>query len=267
MKYALLSTPIALRALGTGSCAAKTDLQNEEYHIIPENLLALPVVSKTSPEFDGYVIINTQGISLLIPQIAKQAFRVDFTSDAIRYRAGQQIHRRELIARACAIRGVDVPITIVDATAGFGRDAFILANAGFTLRLIERNPIVAALLADGIARIPDPGLQKRMQLIQDDSMHYLQTLMQQKDKPEVIYLDPMFDIARHAKVKKDLQLLQYLSDTAPKDQDQLLTVALQTGVKRVVVKRACNAAPLNNQPPHFSLPGKQTRFDIYTQTT
>ena len=41
--------------------------------------------------------------------------------------------------------------TLLDATAGLGRDAFVLAELGCTLTLIERQPLIAALLEDGLA--------------------------------------------------------------------------------------------------------------------
>ena len=60
--------------------------------------------------------------------------------------------------------------TVVDATAGLGRDAFVLASLGCRVTLIERSPVVAALLQDGLARAgQDPGdrpwVRERMHLL------------------------------------------------------------------------------------------------------
>ena len=41
---------------------------------------------------------------------------------------------------------------MLDATAGLGRDAFVLASLGCQVTLIERVPAVAALLENGIER-------------------------------------------------------------------------------------------------------------------
>ena len=61
-----------------------------------------------------------------------------------------KIHR-ELLVRAAKIKGEQNPIAI-DATAGFGEDSFLLAAAGFTVYLFERDPIIAALLQDALDR-------------------------------------------------------------------------------------------------------------------
>ena len=43
---------------------------------------------------------------------------------------------RELLVRAARIRGADGPLTAVDATAGLGEDALLLAAAGFSVTII-----------------------------------------------------------------------------------------------------------------------------------
>ncbi len=58
--------------------------------------------------------------------------------------------RGEAVAKAVGIKGDYLPD--VDATAGLGRDAFVLASVGCRVRMLERNPVVAALLDDGPAR-------------------------------------------------------------------------------------------------------------------
>ncbi|GHM54843.1 hypothetical protein ECZU51_35130 [Escherichia coli] len=52
------------------------------------------------------------------------------------------------MAKAVGIKGDYLP-DVVDATAGLGRDAFVLASVGCRVRMLERNPVVAALLDDG----------------------------------------------------------------------------------------------------------------------
>jgi 16S rRNA (guanine1516-N2)-methyltransferase len=83
---------------------------------------------------------------------------------------------------------------VVDATAGLGRDAFVLASVGCRVRMLERNPVVAALLDDGLARgyaDPEigPWLQERLQLIHASSLTALTDIT---PRPQVVYLDPMF---------------------------------------------------------------------------
>ena len=59
--------------------------------------------------------------------------------------------RGEAVAKAAGIKKSYLP-SVVDATAGLGRDAFVLASLGCHVRMIERHPVVAALLDDGLQR-------------------------------------------------------------------------------------------------------------------
>lgn len=230
---------------------------------IPTPLQHLPRVDLITTEFDIYVVPGAQGIGVLIPVLAKKPYYVDFASQQMRYRSAQAKQHNELIVRACKIKSLDRPCRVLDATAGLGRDAFILAASGFTVSLIERHPVVAVLLEQGIARITDIEIKTRLKLVHADSQDYLKKWAEANDKPDVVYLDPMFAIKRQAKVKKDLQMLQSLLRDVPDDSQDLLPCALQAADKRVVVKRAIDAAPLNACKPAFSFSGKQARFDVY----
>lgn len=76
---------------------------------------------------------------------------VDFVNGALAYRRKFGGGRGEAVARAVGIKGDYLP-DVVDATAGLGRDAFVLAAVGCHVRMVERHPVVAALLDDGLAR-------------------------------------------------------------------------------------------------------------------
>ena len=94
---------------------------------------------------------------------------VDFVGGAMAHRRKFGGGRGEAVAKAVGIKGDYLP-DVVDATAGLGRDAFVLASVGCRVRMLERNPVVAALLDDGLARgyaDAEIGgwLQERLQLI------------------------------------------------------------------------------------------------------
>jgi 16S rRNA (guanine1516-N2)-methyltransferase len=67
---------------------------------------------------------------------------------------------------------------------------------------------------------------------------------------------------KSARVKKELQMLQMLVTNIPSE-EKLMTAALETAGKRVVVKRPRRATFFANQPPSYSLSGKTIRFDVY----
>ena len=237
-------------------------LKNE--FTVPQSLAALPIVEKITEDFKVYLIINPQGIQLYLPSIAKKKFQVDFSSQQIKSRLSKAGKKNELIIRACSIKK-ESSTNVLDATAGFGRDAFVLASAGFNLFLVERHPVIYALLQDGITRLENPILQERLSLIHENSEDFLRSIQDNPLGIDVIYLDPMFAITRNAKVKKEMQILQEILDDDEAKTGNLLPLALDTkNIKRVVVKRFIHAPALNDIKPNFSLMGKHSRFDVYT---
>ena len=171
------------------------------------------------------------------------------------------------MAKAVGVKGDYLP-DVVDATAGLGRDAFVLACVGCHVRMLERNPVVAALLDDGLARgYADaeigPWLQARLQLIHASSLTALTDIT---PRPQVVYLDPMFPHKqKSALVKKEMRVFQSL--VGPDlDADGLLEPARQLATKRVVVKRPDYAPPLADVATPNAVVTKGHRFDIYAGT-
>jgi 16S rRNA (guanine1516-N2)-methyltransferase len=173
-------------------------------------------------------------------------------------------HRgKELLVQAVKVRKTVQPL-LIDTTAGLGRDGFLLAAAGFRVQMVECNPVVAALLEDGLERARRvaelAGIAERVHLVAGDALVYLPTLT---DQPDVIYLDPMFpERTKSAKVKQDLRLLQLL-DQKSTNPEQLLRLALTLRAKKVVVKRPLKGPHLLELPPSYMLKGKTIRFDVY----
>ncbi|MGE6108820.1 class I SAM-dependent methyltransferase [Aeromonas sobria] len=192
------------------------------------------------------------------------AVYVDFVEGAVAHRRKFGGGRGQSIAKAVGLKAGANP-TVVDATAGLGRDAFVLASLGCRVTLIERSPVVAALLADGLARAaqdPDigPWVRERMRLIQGPATEQLLALA---ERPEVVYLDPMFPHKqKSALVKKEMRVFQSL--VGPDlDADSLLPAALEMAQRRVVVKRPAYAGWLNEHKPSMAIETKNNRFDVY----
>lgn len=190
--------------------------------------------------------------------------RVDFLSGAVAHRRQQGGGSGQMIAKAVGIQPGIRP-TVLDATAGLGRDAFVLATLGCSVTLIERHPAIVALLEDGLRRAAVdeavlPILQ-RMTLLPGNAIDLMQHWTQAP--PQVIYLDPMFPHRdKQALVKKEMRVFRpVVGDDA--DADALLAAALQLASHRVVVKRPRKAPVLGNRPPGYALEGKSSRYDIY----
>jgi len=213
-------------------------------------------------EIDNFYLVETADyLGLHIPG-DKKLFYIDFLSGKINYRSQQAGLRKELLARAMGVKPGEHPV-IVDATAGLGRDSFILASVGFEVTLLERSPIVFALLRDALVRASkDPQTKTivdRMHLINADAQDWLPTA----GKIDVIYLDPMFpERQKSASVKKEMVILQNLLG---KDDnvENLFNMAFTCAARRVVVKRPRLASIIGDRAPNFALTGKSSRFDIY----
>lgn len=192
---------------------------------------------------------------------------VDFVEGAMAHRRKFGGGRGEAVAKAVGVKGDYLP-KVIDATAGLGRDAFVLACVGCQVRLVERHPVVAALLEDGLKRAyqdPEIGefMQQRMQLSICRSISELEPAT---DLADVVYLDPMYPHKKKsALVKKEMRVFQHLVG-ADLDSDALLAPALALARKRVVVKRPDYAPFIAAQSPQFSQETKNHRFDVYVIT-
>ncbi len=187
---------------------------------------------------------------------------VDFTSGALRYRKQFGGGRKEALAKAVGLKANRCP-TVMDATAGLGRDAFILAGLGCTVVLVERSATVAALLEDGLKRALDDKetveTASRMQVIHANCRE----LKNLNPLPDVIYLDPMYPHrSKSALVKKEMRLIRAIVGN-DEDADLLLDWALLHAALRVVVKRPQGAPSLGNRKPSLIINGNNSRFDVY----
>lgn len=175
--------------------------------------------------------------------------------------------RGQLVARACGLAKGVTP-NVVDATAGLGRDAFVLASLGARVLLVERVPAIAALLADGLARarqdVQTASIAARMQLHPGDASRNLASIVNSAEFiPHVVHLDPMFPHReKSALVKKEMRVFRELAgdDT---DAGELLKTALAVATHRVVVKRPRKAVPIDGPAPDHTLEGKTSRYDVY----
>lgn len=199
-------------------------------------------------------------LALWRPQRRETPLYVDFSGGRMGYRLSAERARHERLVRAAG-RVPEEGGLLVDATAGLGRDAALLAAAGWQVLMLERHPVLHALLADGLKRAP--ALAGALTLVQADSAEWLGTSV---PGPEVVYLDPMFPARdKSAAVKKELVWLQWLTESVPDEQEEavLLAAALGAARKRVVVKRPVRAAPLAGRAPSHAHAGKTVRFDVY----
>lgn len=203
---------------------------------------------------DYRLLLTAEGLWLSVKGFSP--LRADFTRQAWQKR--HQAGKGQGLIQACQPKP---GMTIIDATAGWGRDALLLASFGARVVMLERQPMMAALLADALLRkeTVEPGLVD-LHLQPFSAFDYLPKLLQE-DYPEVIYLDPMHPARKKsALVKKDLQALQQLIGP-DEDARALLDLARRYALKKVVLKWPAHQPALLK--PDVVIKGKTVRFDIY----
>lgn len=184
------------------------------------------------------------------------------------------------LRRAAGVRsGVPRP-GVIDATAGWGEDAWLLAAAGCAVTMIERNPIVAAMLAEGLAAARGDAsdamreIAGRLTLVEGDSSQVLAGM-----RADVVLVDPMFPDAstRTTAARKPMRLLRMVIDAcagasgadadADCDEQRLLRAAGDAADRRLVVKRprACAPAAIEGWRLSGAHTGRGYRFDVYSR--
>ena len=187
---------------------------------------------------------------------------VDFSHGKAQYRRLHGGGRNQEIAKAVGLKKNRCP-HVLDATAGLGRDAFVLASLGCTVQLFERSAILHALLEDGLKRgnedLEISEIIARMSLQHTDATHTRCPDV----PPDVIYLDPMYPHrSKSSLVKKEMRLARVLVGD-DEDADSLLEWSLSCCPGRVVVKRPKGAPFLGNKKPPLTIKSKNSRFDVF----
>ena len=216
------------------------------------------LIIKEQPGEELTVLFDEKGISLTGYGLSYQG---DFESMLHRVTNGRLSH--EMLVRAA--KTTQTEPKGIDATAGMGEDAFLLAAYGYEMTLYEQNPVIAALLKDALRRAKKHPVLKdiavRMKLVEGDSVECLAKLI---DPVDVIYLDPMFpERQKSGLINKKLQLIQKLEHPCSEETD-LFDAAISAGPDKIIVKRPLKSKFLAGRQPSYTLNGKAIRYDCYT---
>jgi 16S rRNA (guanine1516-N2)-methyltransferase len=194
---------------------------------------------------------------------ARPELIVDFVGGAVGYRFRANAAANHALFKATSVSSANHP-HVIDATAGLGRDSFLLASMGASVTLIERSPEVHQLLQDALetARGAGPDLAAvvaRMTLLHGDAKALLPGL-----QADVVMVDPMHpERKKTALVKQEMRLLRQLVGADP-DVAELMQAALASTCKRVVLKWPLRADPLPGlRKPSWQFAGKTVRYDVF----
>lgn len=229
-------------------------------------LLQVPLLTGTEvPEASEFFLrIESAGLTLYhnVPK-APGGLRVDFAHPDLLRRSSDKLKQQNLL-KAVGLKGTE-PLHILDAMAGLGRDAWLLASGGAKVQLLENSAVVFALLQDGFTRgqtqsATQARVLQRMHLRHGDFF----LLADELPQFDVVYLDPMFPATnKQARAKKDMYLLQLLLGNTTVDEFGLLNAARKLARRRVVVKRAKLSPHLAGQQPDIEFKGSANRYDVY----
>ncbi|MCH8137219.1 MAG: class I SAM-dependent methyltransferase [Proteobacteria bacterium] len=247
-----------------------------EQELLLAESLAIPLLEAAVPsslDLDYYLRLDPAGLGLFsTASDAPGAVRVDFSNQSLNYRVLNKPKHQNLV-KAVGLNRVaahSAPrLRILDATAGLGKDAFLLASLDCCVTMLERSSIVHAMLADGLeralqadnpqAKTAVAATASRLSLRRGDFLDLADAL----EPVDVVYLDPMFPPrSKSARVKKDMFLLQGLLGHA-ESQLELLDAALNLAISRVVVKRGKLSPALDQRAPDISYKGRSSRYDVY----
>jgi 16S rRNA (guanine1516-N2)-methyltransferase len=155
-------------------------------------------------------------------------------------------------------------VSIIDATGGWGGDAMLMCMQGYKVTVIERLPLMAALIEDAFSRLARSEYAANNPIIMPAVLcgNAADLLADTKLEADCVYLDPMFPIKKKKKAasNKQMQLLQWLAG-ADSDASDVAKIA-KYNFARLVVKRPDYAEPLIAAPSaQFS--SKLVHFDVY----
>ncbi len=233
-------------------------------------LLEIDTVSPTDQEKYNLLLLYTEkGLQIQLKQNNTKSaatLYVDFLSDALTYRRQHGGGIKQSLARAVGIKPGIRP-TIIDATAGLGKDSFLLASLGCKVTMIERSPLLAAILHDGLERALNslelhPEIKNKLALLHGDASAIIAKDLS-KQRADTIYLDPMYPHGRKSALNRlEMRVIRELvgDDT---DATVLFQTALQYAKKRVVVKRPKGAPLVDEHPPSHVITMKNSRYDVY----
>lgn len=196
---------------------------------------------------------------------------IDFVNGQAARRSVETGRARQPLAKAAGLatmtRRLGHMPAIVDATGGLGQDAWFLAALGAPVTIIERHPVLHALLNDALKRAlvapASADIARRLTLVADDAVDWLK----RHEPTPIVHLDPMYPERRQkADSRKGAQFLHALAGP-DSGNEYLLKAALAHASARVFVKRPKGAeaivgdAEFTGQRSTVTAPN--TRYDIY----
>lgn len=200
----------------------------------------------------------------------KSRLEIDFFGGSLGHRRRFGGGRNQDLCRAIGLHR-NSALEVGDATAGLGRDAFIMALQGASLSAFEKNPILARMLGWSLHLARQEALdnsdEELLETLGRLSFSQANSAEQMPDMSfDVVYMDPMFPSReKSAKVKKEMQILHLLLAEDSGDEEKLFDSCWSAARSRLVIKRPIKAPCFAAKTPNHQIVGKAIRFDVYVR--
>lgn len=188
---------------------------------------------------------------------ARRKFQIDFEGNSTSYAKFKGGMNSEPISRA--LGSGKLGKRVLDLSAGLGVDSVFLAQLGYQVTGVERNPFIYIALKTALENLT-ANYRSHLNFVFDHAQNFLQNKTEEFD---VCYFDPMFPSKTKSALPK--QEMVFFKNLVGSDDDAsaVLEMALSSKkFKRCVVKRPLSAAPLLK--PAGDIKGKIIRYDIYS---
>ena len=144
---------------------------------------------------------------------------------------------------------------ILDCTAGFGRDSFLLDSMGHDVTMIENSPIVAMLLKNALRRSNNINIK----LFFGNAYDYMK---HSNEKYDYIYIDFMFEKLKNKSLSsKNDEALKMISFN-DNDKNKIIQLAQSVSNKKVIVKEPRNTVS-GILKPNYIIKTKLLKYNIY----
>ena len=221
--------------------------------------LRINAIISNQPTDQPYLYLSEAGLSFFHPEArSSNKLLIDFNSGSTGWRVKRSSHEK-LIKKA--LGKSDLPLNILDCTAGMLQDTLLFLSLGHQVTALEESKILFHLLQDGINRSEDQAIFTKLNLINTNACSYA---TQAKDF-DVIYFDPMYTLTKkNALGSGKLEYIGKILETESLNNDPLadFEVLQLIPAKKMVVKRPIKAEPFSSKI-NYQVLGKTTRFDVY----
>lgn len=207
--------------------------KNREAHPILDQLIQLNLFKEIDFKKDEIFTLTFKDNVLSILYSNQKPICVDFSDPQVN-RQFTKTSRKDMACKALGLKQNQK--YLIDLTAGFGKDSFIVSKYFQRVTWVERNPVMYLLLEDGLRRLKESDFENadKFELYFGEADEFLRTL--KSNQEPTLYFDFMFSVKK-SKSNKEMFFLKNMTQNETSLQiDEYLNLALQIPPVRIALK-------------------------------